>query len=292
MNQLTDNILLLGNRYFNHIVVGKQEAAIIECGVTGSVESLKSQWQRLDKKPHIRYLVAMHAHFDHVCGIPMLQALFPEARVLASKIAQEVLTKPKIVRNFFYQDAKMSEVLFRKGVLSEKPKSSQVDTIEVNRIVKSGMVLDLPDHLTLETISAPGHSPCSIALYLPKDQVMIVSDACGFQISDSEIFPIFFQSYALYIQTIKKLMRYPTRILVTAHGRIWLKEDVTQFYQRALNSARAAFDEIRKMITNTDDRTIIQKLFSLYYRKNLRIYSPENINTCVQLLVKRVNESL
>jgi len=87
-------------------------------------------------------------------------------------------------------------------------------------------------------------------------------------------------------------MRYPTRILVTAHGRIWLKEDVTQFYQRALNSARAAFDEIRKMITNTDDRTIIQKLFSLYYRKNLRIYSPENINTCVQLLVKRVNESL
>jgi len=293
MEQLTDNVVLLGNKYFNHCVVGNEEAIMIECGVTASVANLKSQWHRLSKRPNIRHLVAMHAHFDHVCGIPMLLELFPQSKVLATEIAQEVLTKPKIVRNFFYQDEKMSAVLANEGILSEKPKSFRLDTIAVDRTIEAGTMIDLDGNLTLEIISTPGHSPCGIACYFPQDQVMMVSDACGFQISDTEIFPIFFQSYKLYIQTIKKLMRYPTRILVTAHGQVWLKDDVKQFYQRALDSARVVYGEIRKMIyKNIDDSTIIQKLFSRYYHKNLRIYTPENIETCGQLLLKRVKECL
>ena len=293
MEQLTDNVVLLGNKYFNHCVVGNEEAIMIECGVTASVANLKSQWQRLGKRPNVRYLVAMHAHFDHVCGIPMLLELLPKSKVLATEIAQEVLIKPKIVRNFFNQDEKMSEVLASEGILSEKPKSFRVDTIAVDRIIDDKTILNMAGNLSLEIISAQGHSPCGIACYVPHDQVMMVSDACGFQISDTEIFPIFFQSYELYIQTIKKLVRYPTRILVTAHGQVWLKDDVKQFYQRALDSARVVCGEILKMIDkNINDSTITQKLFSRYYRKNLRIYTPENIKTCVQLLLKRIKECL
>jgi len=33
-------------------------------------------------------------------------------------------------------------------------------------------------------------------------------------------------------------------------------------------------------------------LFSFYYRENLRIYTPENINACIELLIRRVKESL
>ena len=119
--------------------------------------------------------------------------------MLTTEIAQEVLTKLKIVRNTFYQDEKMSEVLASEGILSENPISSQFDTIAVDRIIEDKTIINLDGNLILEIISTPGHSLCGIACYISQDQAMMVSDVCGFQVFDTEIFPLFFQSYELYI---------------------------------------------------------------------------------------------
>jgi len=293
MIRLTDNVIQLGNRHFNYFLVGQQEAAIVECGVTGGVASLKPQWSKLESKPDVKYLLAMHAHFDHVCGIPALRELFPEALVLASGEAQKVLSKPKIMANFFYQDAKMSEFLVSEGILAEKPESPQVSNIVVDRVIGEGEVINLTGGLKLEILAAPGHSPCGLACYLPGDQVMFLSDTGGFQISDKDIFPIFFQGYEVYVQTIKKLMSFPTRVLGIPHERIWVKDEVKAFYQRALDAAQTAFDNIRKMLDKgMNENNIKKELFSRYYRGNLRIYTPENINTCVELLIRRVKECL
>ncbi len=117
MRKLGRNLIQMGNRHFNYFLVGRKEAAIFECGVTAGVESLKNQWDGLSPKPDVRYLTAMHAHFDHVCGIPQLRKMFPSAQVLASAKAKEVMANTKIVSNFFQQDQRMSEVLVKEGVL-------------------------------------------------------------------------------------------------------------------------------------------------------------------------------
>jgi hypothetical protein len=88
-------------------------------------------------------------------------------------------------------------------------------------------------------------------------------------------------------------MSFPTRILGIAHERVWTDGDVKGFYERALKSAQLAFDNIALMLNNgwEEDR-IKQSLFSHYYHGNLRIYTPENIATCVALLLRRVKECL
>lgn len=98
--KLTENVVMLGNRHFNYFIAGKKEAAIVECGVTGSVVSLKTQWDMLQRRPDVRFLIIMHAHFDHVCGVPTLKELFPDAVVLASEKAKEALCKAKIINDF------------------------------------------------------------------------------------------------------------------------------------------------------------------------------------------------
>jgi glyoxylase-like metal-dependent hydrolase (beta-lactamase superfamily II) len=274
-------------------MVGERETAIVECGVTGGAVSLEAQWSQLERKPNVKYLVAMHAHFDHVCGIPRLREFFPEAQVLASEKAQKVLAKPKIVANFFHQDGKMSETLVRDGILSKKPPSPQPSRIEVDQIIGDGDVIELAKDVKLEVIAAPGHSPCGVACYLPRDRVMFLSDAGGFQISDEDIFPIFFQGYDIYVQTNKILMSFPTRALCLPHGTIWGGDEVNLFYHRALESAKTAFDNIRTMLDDgIDEETMKAELFSRYYRGALRIYTPENIDICVELLIQRVKECL
>ena len=293
MRKLANSVILLGNRHFNYFLVGWKGATIFECGVTAGVESLKYQWARLSPKPEVRYLVAMHAHFDHVCGIPQLRQMFPAARVLASAKAKDVMANAKVVANFFQQDRKMSETLAREGILKEPPRPESADNLVVDRVIEDGESIMIDDNITVEIIDAPGHSPCGLACYLPEEQMMIVSDACGFQISDSTIFPIFFQDYDLYMQTIKRLRTYPARALAIAHERIWQNSNVDALYERALQAAKDMLRDIRKMLNEgKQEETIRQILFQRHYRGNLRIYTPENIDLCVRLLIRRVKQKL
>jgi len=291
--KLTENVALLGNRHFNYFVVGKNQAAVIECGVSSGVASFKEQWKTWLDRPVIHYLIAPHAHFDHVCGIPALQAMFPDALLVASLEAQKVLSNPKILADFFGQDDQISSVLLEEGIIVDKPISPHVLSISVDRIVKGGEILEIERGLKLETIATPGHSPDGLAFYLPGDQVMFLSDAAGFQISDERIFPIFFQSYAMYVDSIKRLMGYPTRLLAIPHERLWRGGEIPGFYQRALDTAADAFLRIEKMLDEgMEDQAIQQRLFDYYYVGDLRIYTPANINLCVRLLIRRVRESL
>lgn len=294
MIRLSENVMRLGNRHFNYYVIGSTRAAIVECGVSGGVAAFRQQWNNLtDPKPRIEYLLPMHAHFDHVCGIPALRELFPAAAVTTTGKAQRVLGKASIVEDFFNQDGSMVKILLDEGVLAEAVAIPRVNAIEVEKVVEPGEYLELDPSLRLEIIAAPGHSSDSMAAYLPSDRFLFISDACGFQISDSDIFPIFFQSYPIYIETIKRLQTYPAQILGIPHETIWQGSDIDSFYQRALQAAEGAFAWIRDLTDQgVGENEMRDLLFQRYYVGDLRIYTPANIRICVDLLIKRVQECL
>lgn len=293
MTRLTDNVRCLGNQHFNHFVVGQDKAAIVECGVTGSVMNLEQQWPWLVPPPNIQYLIAMHAHFDHICGIPQLRRIFPEALVGASPKAQKVMEKIRILEGFFDQDRIMMDLLVEQGCPAEWFPIPQLEPMRVDLVLQDGDHVLLDHGLRLEMIAAPGHSPCSMAAYLPADHMMFISDAAGFQISATEIFPIFFQGYHLYLDSIQRLMGYPARILAIPHESIWTGSAVEDFYQRALAAAREAYDAIQRMLqAGSSHDYMADVLFDHYYHGNLQIYTPANIRICVNLLIQRVQECL
>lgn len=144
----------------------------------------------------------------------------------------------------------------------------------------------------LQLIDTPGHSPCGLDAWFEKDRVLFVSDALGFQISDNEIFPIFFQAYRPYMETIERLRKYPADILAFPHERIWQGAEVGTVFSRALSAAREVREEIVTGAERGGDLVELgQVLFDRFYRGNLRVYSPENICLCVDLLVRRSLES-
>ncbi|MFA6809236.1 MAG: MBL fold metallo-hydrolase, partial [Eubacteriales bacterium] len=149
MRRLADIILQIGNQHFNYFVVGRQEAAIIECGVTGGVQSIEKQWTQLPYQPDIKYILVMHAHFDHICGLPALKKLFPQAEVLGSSETQKTISKSKIMDNFFYQDRKMSQVLITEGILEFEPKEYLPQAITLDHIIGEGDYLKLGNDLNL-----------------------------------------------------------------------------------------------------------------------------------------------
>jgi glyoxylase-like metal-dependent hydrolase (beta-lactamase superfamily II) len=66
MQRLSNDILLFGNTNFNYYLVGREEAVLIECGMSAGVSFFIEQWDKLPRKPQVKYILAMHSHFDHV----------------------------------------------------------------------------------------------------------------------------------------------------------------------------------------------------------------------------------
>lgn len=285
--KLTNHVTVFGNGHFRHYLAGEYQDVLIECGVTASARHFAKQVSD-SGRPAPDKLLVTHAHFDHVCGIPELKRHFPEAEVLASPAAARVMDNPKVVAGFFDQDRQIAGNLETEAPGADAGRPPRQKRIEVDRTVSGGDRIALKGGGHLELIAAPGHSPCGLAAWFEKDRVLFVSDALGFQISDETIFPVFFHAYRPYIETIERLAKYPAGVLAFPHERIRQGKDVKAFFLQALSAARDVREEVVSEVgKGRDPSDLKQMLFDRFYRGNLRIYTPENIRLCVDLLVRR-----
>lgn len=290
MKSLSANVLLLGNRNFNYYVVGKTEAVIIECGMSVGVEVFAQQWRQIEDQPQIKSILALHSHFDHVCGIPMLKNLFPDTRVLASAAAQKVLSLDKVLTSLGKADEVVSAAYFSQGLISSRPAPLQIDLLAVDQVVGEGDSVDLGGNLKLNILATPGHSPCSIAAYLANEQIMFVSDAAGYRSPDGLMSPVFFQDYDLYMETIRRLMTYPTEILAVGHGEVVVgKGQVQQFYEQSLAAAQEAFNKIRERLAEGEqEENLAGELFQTYIKGGLAFYPRHMMLGSMYQLIKNV----
>lgn len=293
MRQLTDNVKLIGNGYFNYYIVGQEEAVLVECGTRAGAALFAREWQQLADKPSIRYILALHAHFDHVCGVPVLKQLFPEATVVASKIGHKLLSKERIVRDLFRNDAIVTKNYLQAGLLDQEPDVSELGSLQVDLAVSEGDRIPLDNGMKLDIIEAPGHSICSIAAYLQEDQVMFVSDAAGTPIEPTTITPVFFQDYNRYVETLQRLQTYPTRLVGVAHGDIPVGDQVTGFYKMALDAAGNAYAMIKSRIENGySDEEIAEELFAKYIKAGLSYYPVPMMKGSMHLLINSTRTAM
>lgn len=289
--RLTDNVTLLGDDQFHLYLVGQKEAALVECGTRAAVKIFEEQWQDLPSKPHIRYLLALHSHFDHICGVPLLKEMFPDAQLVASHAASKLMEKEKLVRENFRNDVIVTENYLEKGLLPISPPVDLDSRIVIDLPVGEGDTLLIEPGLELKIIDAPGHSNCSIAAYLEKDQVMFVSDAVGGISSQGVITPMFFQGYEIYMRTIDKLKSYPTKTVATAHGVLASGSSSEELYGPFLAAARKVSDFIlEELAAGADESALAGLLFDRYISDGFKNYPVEMMQGIMQILIRRSKE--
>jgi glyoxylase-like metal-dependent hydrolase (beta-lactamase superfamily II) len=290
---IAEHVKLLGNGYFNFYVVGEQEAALVECGTRATASILTDQWASLDKKPDVRYILAMHSHFDHACGLPVLKKLFPEAQIVGSRLAQKLLSRERIVHALFHNDEILTENYARAQLIEAKPTEPAPAILTVDLVVGEGDELSLGQGLSLRFLDMPGHSICSIAAYLEQDQCMFVSDATGVRYADGSLTSAFFINYSDYIASIRKLMPYPTRVIGPGHGPVVQGEDTGDYYQRALDESQRLFEYVREQLQQGVSETdLARDLFKRYIKDGLALYPADLMMESMYLRIKCVKAEI
>lgn len=247
--RVTDRILLLG-RYESclYLLDGGSESWIVGGAMAYVAPDIVDQLAALGvDEQRIGRIVILHAHFDHCGAVPYLKRRWPGAVVTASARAKELLSKPQIVSDI----GQMNNAAISQLGLDRKARELGVafDGLTVEETLSDGDRLSCGT-IDIEVLGVPGHSSCSIALYLPAEKALFASDAVGLKLNG--VFqPTPNSNYDLYQKSLERMARYDVKTLLLEHFGAFLGDEAEQFIPGAI----AAADETRRLLEETYRRT-------------------------------------
>ena len=243
--KITDRIWMVGRREScAYIVGGEDDYALLGGAMAYVAPDVLDQLERFGiAEDKIRRIVILHSHFDHCGMVPFLKRRWPWAVVTASARSKELLQKPKVVESI----AAFNQAMIAQSGLTDRAEELGLsfDGIDVEAVVGEGDVLACSG-LSLEILDVPGHSSCSIAVYIPEEKALFASDAGGIPFGD-KIFTAANANFDLYQESLAKMAARDVELHLAEHYGARSGEEGRQF----LKDAMAAAAETRRALEAT-----------------------------------------
>ncbi|MEJ2656963.1 MAG: MBL fold metallo-hydrolase [Desulfobacterales bacterium] len=248
---VTNRILLLGRKESCvYLLNGKSEYVLVGGGLAYIVPDVIKQLRDFNiEEKKIKRIIILHSHFDH-CGIvPFFKKRYPWLTITASERAKELLAKPKVAESI----SLLNQMMTTEHTTGEKKKDIEIKftTINVDDTVKEKDVLTCGD-LPLEVIEVPGHSSCSIALYVPREKAMFASDAGGVAFGH-KIFTAASSNFDKYQESLKKMAGYEIEVFLSEHFGARTGSDGRLFLQKSIEAAAEFRTILKASLAKTED---------------------------------------
>ena len=233
--KVTDRILLLGRKESCvYILKGEEEYALLGGGTAYIVPEVVEQLKEFSiAEQKIKRIVILHSHFDH-CGIvPFFKRRWPWAKVTASSRAKDLLSDPKVIESIDY----LNKALIAEHGREEEGEDLGLEFfgIDVEEVVKGGDILSCGD-LSMEVIDVPGHSSCSVAVYVPGEKAMFASDAGGVPLGD-QVFTSANSNFDKYQESLEKMAGYEIEVYLAEHFGARTGHDGRGYLEKAMEAA-------------------------------------------------------
>jgi glyoxylase-like metal-dependent hydrolase (beta-lactamase superfamily II) len=231
-----------------YVIRGDREDVLLGGGLTYIIPDLERQFTEFGlDETRIRYIVIHHTHFDHVGVIPYLKKRWPWARVIASLRGREQLQKPKIMTAI--RDMNRLAMAYLGFEDAGSVWGLDQDRIDVEYTPADGEELDLGG-VRLRFLYTPGHSACSMAVYIPELKALAPSDSGGVPYG-RRVFAAANSDFDLYEASLERMSELDVETYLAEHYGAQTGDDGRDFVARSLQAAR----ETRRAILEAYGRT-------------------------------------
>ena len=246
---ITERIILLGRKESSvYLLDGGGTYALLGGGFSYIVPDVEKQLQQFDiPNEKIERILILHSHFDH-CGIvPYFKNKWPWATITATARAKELLSTPKVIKGI----KDLNRMMLKERRLKRDQKSYFIDEfqIDVESVVGDGDTIVLGDR-SMHIIDAPGHSSCSMAVYVPLEKAMFASDSAGIPFGD-HVFTAANSNFDRYMQSLQKIFTFEMDIILAEHQGARSGRECKRFIQLSKDSAV----RMRRMLEESYART-------------------------------------
>jgi glyoxylase-like metal-dependent hydrolase (beta-lactamase superfamily II) len=287
-SRVTGRILLLGRQESCvYLLDGGGEYALLGGGMTYTIPDVVRQLEsfRIDET-RISRMIILHSHFDHVGMIPYLKKRWPQAAVCASERGRTQLLRPEIVNSIIGFNRLM---LQQAGINTpEEDLGLPFDHLPVDEVLTDGERITCGE-VTMEVIETPGHSSCSLTVYVPEEKALFSSDSLGIPYMDT-VFTSANSNFDEYQKSLEKLAGYDIAALLAEHYGALTGEDARTFISRSMESARITRKIIRDTYEKTRDETrTVEEVTSLFLEEGSGYFLPREV---VELVVGQMTRFL
>ncbi|PKN20649.1 MAG: hypothetical protein CVU71_02360 [Deltaproteobacteria bacterium HGW-Deltaproteobacteria-6] len=242
--QIREGFWLLGTEESCvYLLAGKKSSALISAGLSYILPDVFRQITSFGiAEKRIEHLIILHAHFDHVGVVPFLKRKYPDLKIYASSRGWEVLEKPKaisVINEFTLKVCRRvrgnADILstfdwqWREDVSGEK--------------LKQNSCIDLGGR-QLEIHETPGHSSCSISVYVPELRSLLPSDAVAIPYRDEYVIAAG-SSFEAYQKSLDELAGLDVEILCADHYGYITGAEAAQYIGQSKTGAYQMFDKLR-----------------------------------------------
>ncbi len=224
---LTPNLVFLrfpvGHVYLWHDDDG---VTVIDSGLPGSAPSIADAVRSVGRKPSdVRQLILTHAHEDHA-GSAADVAAWGDVTVLAhhgdaAAVRGEQSTPPPVLSDWEQQ--------LWDQVHAGMP-NDPAPPVRVDRELHDGDAIDLAGEAV--AVAAPGHTPGSLAIHLPRQRILFTGDTVARTPDGSVILGVFNADPARARESLRRQAGLDVGIACFGHG-----EPVTEDASRVLRAA-------------------------------------------------------
>ena len=183
---------------------------LIDTGISGDDVRILDELTKLGGKPEqLRQIILTHGHPDHTGGHAGLIEK-TDAEVLAHELDIPVITgKAELV----IPDVPESERKAMDEVVDSTPLAKPA---RVDQMLQDGDEIEIGAGARI--VHVPGHTPGSIAVYMPKEKLLFTGDAAERNQKDILIVGMFNLDQAQAIESFKKLASLDFDIACIGHG--------------------------------------------------------------------------
>lgn len=286
--KVTERITLLGVREACfYLLDGGGESLVIGGGMAyiGAPVLRQLESFAVDEE-RIRGVIILHSHFDHCGLVPFMKKRWPWAIVLASARAKQQLSEPKVSES---NKTLNRMAMLRAGMVEEGVQQLFDYTgIEVEKVLCEGERVPCGD-VSLEVLEVPGHSSCSIALYLPEEKALFASDAGGVRYGDFYM-AAGNSNFDLFQQSLEKMSRYDVELVLAEHYGALDGEDGRGYLSRAMEEARRTRGILEESLRRTGDvQESTREIARMFLEESPENFlSPEVLNLVAGQMVKYI----
>jgi len=287
---ITPQVLFLGSRNICMYLVMGEQHAIVGGGVAWEVSRLESQMDhfRVDRGK-IRYLVVSHAHHDHCGAVPYIMKKYPHIQIVASAYAAHIMNKPQAIELMRSVNRQTLNELKRPHSVDDI--SLDFQQIPVTHPVGDGDHLDLGG-LTLRFFQTPGHSRCSLAVYIPELGMFFPADSVPFPDEERQELTVSANhDYDDYLTSLEKLEPLAIRMVAYEHGGVLTGKDAGSIIPRSLEATRKQRERIRNRFEELQDLgLLIDEIAGKYHA--LPLFQPVPFDTLRAIIGRMVRSAL